>query len=55
MDEEKIFTKDEAAGAIEILKKFLLSNTGDELTAKERLGAGRILSEAQYSLNLSDP
>ncbi len=49
-----MFDRDEAKGAQDVVKKYLLEIGGD-LSALERRALGRILSEAQFTLELGPP
>lgn len=53
MAEEKMLSHEEALGLYDVAKRFLLDGTGG-LSAAERKGLGRLLSEIQYTLESAD-
>jgi len=53
MSKEKMLSFEEAVGVINILTKFLLSPSNEEMTKEERKGVGRMLSEVHFTIEVS--
>ena len=54
MEHELMFNKEEANGAQDVVRRYLLEITGD-LSNPERRALGRILAEAQFTLEMDRP